>query len=393
METVRSRLLCSGTALVCVGIAVGALQAQPIGTNTKRPANSTAAAAKGGAQSGAKSRPAGERRGPTTLVFFDLITGNDELGLKAHRWMEILQKLDVTVTIRRATPRDKPGVTEKKSGSSVRQVSVVGRLDSKGQLVFEDRFFTEAEVDKLARWIESLREFGAQGTPEAQPAWGLSKQQLTELLDALRVPLTVDLKGRDFNDALEQFRFPAEYPLRMSESATKTLHERGEKTARESLQGLSKGTALAALLSDWGLGFRPQRLPNGSIELTVERSSEMKKAWPIGWAPTQGGPAIAPKLYTSTPINLDNIELDAVLDAAVDFIGVPILVDTASLEPKNIDFSQVKVSHLPKKTTWGLALRNLLSQAKARWELLIDEAGQPFIWVTHATVPPRTKSE
>ncbi|HTI50083.1 MAG TPA: hypothetical protein VL475_04000 [Planctomycetaceae bacterium] len=328
-----------------------------------------------------------------TLVFVELLTGDEGVGLRAQRWTQIFEKLDVTLTIRRASPRDKPGVTETKSGGTTREVHILGKLDARGRLVFDDRVYSENDVDKLAEWLEELREFGGQGTPEKQPVWGLTNQQFKVVHGLLSQPLPEDTKDRSIPDALKLFGFPQELPVRLTDSAERRLGEREGATATQSLEGVSRGTALAVLLAEQGLGFRPRRLPDGAIVLSIEPSSVLREAWPVGWAPVQTGPVLAPKLFSYTQINLDEIELDAVLDAAVDFIGMPILVDKAGLAAKDIDLSQIKVSHPEKRTTWGLALRSLLAQAKVKHELLVDEAGHPFLWVTSLSTPRRIKSD
>lgn len=345
-----------------------------------------------GARTGTKSRATGDRKRPTTLIVMELITGDEGPGIRAQRWTQLLEKLDLTLTIRRATPKDKLGVTEKKTGEELRQVYLVGRLDPSGRLLFGERTFTENDVDKLSRWLDELREFGGQGTPQGRPAWGLTKQQFEEIHAALAKPLVSDPLDGDLTAALKLFELPADLPIRLTESAAARLKERDETKVSQSLKGISQGTALAVMLSEHGLGFFPRRLPNGSIQLTVEVLGNLPDPWQVGWPLEQTGPAVAPRLFSFTPIDLEEIELDAVLDAAVDFIGMPILVDRGALAAKEIELSQIKVSHPPKRTTWGLALRTLLAQAKTKFELLCDESGHPFLWVTPISAPRRPQN-
>lgn len=345
-----------------------------------------------GSETGSRLR--GDRKRPTTLIFVELVTGKEGVGIRAHRWTEVFEKLDVTLTIRRGNPRDKPGVTEKKSGSGgLREVHVLGKLDERGRLVFDDRVYTENDAGKLAEWLDELREFGGQGTPDKQPVWGLTNQQFKTIHGILGQPLVDEPKDCTLPEALKRFGFPRELPVQLTKTAERHLHEHEDARATQSLEGVSRGTALAALLGEQGLAFRPKRLPDGEIILSIEPAGEVREAWPVGWPPVQTAPVLAPKLFSFTQINLEEIELDAVLDAAVDFIGMPILVDKAGLAAREIDFSQIKVSHPAKRTTWGLALRSLLGQAKAKHELLVDESGHPFLWVTSLNVPRRIKND
>ena len=329
----------------------------------------------------AKSRPAGDKPRLTTIINVELLTGEEGVGLKAQQWGRILEKLDVTHTVRRATPKDKIGITEKKSGDSIRRVQVVGRLDKSGRLVFDDRVYSEEEADKLAAWFDELRGYGALGSPTGQPVWGLTKQQFGALHDVLRQPLVQDTQDREFAEALKLFAFPPEFPVRLSDAAVKVLQDKGRgATVTQSLSGISRGTALAILLSEQGLCFKPQRLPDASIILSVEPLREPSDAWPVGWPPEHPIPSLAPKLYAQSQIDLTDIELDGVLDAAVDYVGMPILFDRTALAAKQVDLKK-KVSHPGKRTTWGLALRSLLAQVNAKPEILVDESGRPFVWV------------
>lgn len=341
------------------------------------------------------SQVASKRKAPTTIVMVQLITGDDVAGgLRAYRWTQVFEKLNVSLSIRRADPKDKIGVSERKSGDAARQVTVVGRLERDGRLTFADRAYSESDVPKLSAWLDELRTYGAQGSPEGRPAWGLTKEQFNEVHEALAKPMAADPKGRDLIDAIAGVQLPPQIAMRPTAGAEAMLHEQGRSLrVGQSLGGISQGTALAVLLGEHGLGYCPKRLANGSVELSICLLGEEKEVWPVGWPREQSAPATAPRLYEFTPIELTDIELDAVLDAAADLIGMPILLDKPGLSARSVDLSQVKVSHPQKRTTWGLALGSLLSQAKAKFELLIDESGRPFLWVTSVTTPRRPHGE
>jgi hypothetical protein len=379
-----STIICG---LCLVSLLAGRIEAQP--RSVKSGSKSTTADGKGTA---GKSRAAGDRKRRTTLIQLEIITGDEGVGIRAQRWTQILEKFDLTLTIRHETPKDKLGVTEKTTGDSLRQVLIVGQLDRSGRLQFGDRTFTENDADKLSAWLDELREFGAQGTPDGRPAWGLTRPQLEGVHAALSKPLATNAQHGELMDVLKLLALPSDLPIRLTEEAAALLKGQDETKVGQALNGVSQGTALAVMLSEHGLGFFPRRLPNGSIQLTIDTLEKLREPWPVGWPLEQGVPMVAPRLFTFTPIDLEEIELDAVLDAAVDFIEMPILVDHRALDAKQIDLSQVKVSHPPKRTTWGIALRNLLSQAKTKYEVLADEAGRPFLWITPQTAPRRPQN-
>lgn len=340
-----------------------------------------------------RSKPAGEKR-VTTIINIELTTGDEGAGLLAQRWGAIFEKLDVTLTIRRARPDDKLGVTEKKSGTSVRQVNVLGKLDRSGKLILADRTYSDKDVSKITDWLNDLREFGALGSPNGQPAWGLTKQQFGVIHAALSKPLKREVQEELLTKALGLFELPPEHPLKFSAQAEKFVRDQDKPLiATQSLAGISQGTALAALLNEHGLGYRPRRLPGGEIELGIYLLSDTTDVWPVGWPLEKPGPQTAPKLYAYTMVDLEEIELDAVLESAASVTGIPIVLDKHGLAAKEIDLSQVKVSHPMKRTTWSLALQTLTFKAKTKFEVLIDEAGKPFLWVTPLGTPRRPAKE
>ena len=334
---------------------------------------------------GAAPAPAGAKA-PETRLSVELITGDEGVGLRAQRWSQVFARMNVPLTIRRGNLNDKLGVAEKVTGGVLRELRVTGQLDPQGRLNFADRSFTEADSAKLAAWFEELKKFGAQGTPDAQPVWGLTRSQFGALHAALSEVLEAEVEDKEFIFAIDSFGLPKEFPLRFSGAAGKWLQGGGARIkVRQELQGVSKGTALAVLLNEQSLGFRPRRLPSGSIELSVVALSDAADVWPVGWPLRTTRIATSPKLFAFTPVNLEEIELDAVLGAVAESIETPILIDYGGLNAAKVDLSKIKVSHTAERTTWGLALRALVFKAKARPDLWIDEAGKPLIWITPVT--------
>ncbi|MFN0051638.1 MAG: hypothetical protein ACKV0T_05570 [Planctomycetales bacterium] len=398
MQFIQSRMIVVAACWTLVLAVAAGASAQSYGPTVKPGAGKRVAKGNrtdpAGSPDRAKARPAADRKGPTTMIFVEILTGAEGAGIKAHRWSQIFEKLDVTLTVRAMHVKDKLGITEKKIGDSIRQIYIRGQLEPNGKLTLDNRVFSESDVEKLAAWLEELRNFGAQGSPEGQPAWGLDRQQFGELHAVLSQPLAADAEDQGFTNALKQFRLPEEFPLKLTDDAARMLQEsRVPLKSPQTLKGMSQGTALAVLLAEQRLGFRPRRRQDGTVELSIGLLSETIDPWPVGWPREKPAPATAPRLFHSTPIDLTDIELDAVLDAAAGIIGVPILVDRAALADKGIDLATIKVSHPAKRTTWIQALNALLPQAKAKSELLIDEAGRPFLWVTPVGTPRRPQKE
>lgn len=374
------------TALAVAG--GGRLCAQPAGRGSQVPSASKRTAAPA-------TRPA-QKKTSNTMITMEILTASDGVGLKARQWNEVLSKLDVTFSIRRGAPDEKIEVTERKAGGSVRAVRVVGMLDSRGRLIFPDQIFTENDSAKLATWLNELRTYGAQGDPQGRPVWGLTREQFGVVHAAMKKLLASEPKDLELSKALALFELPKDHPLRFSAAAKRLLDERKSPAeAGQALKGISQGTALAILFSEQGLGFRPRRLPDGTIELTVYTLAEQNDVWPIGW-PREKPPAeTTPTLFEFKTIDLEDQELDEILEAVSgkQGIGLPILIDRAGLAAADIDLSQAKVSFPRKRTTWKDALTTMTFKARTRFDVLIDEAGKPFLWVTPLNAPARPQKD
>jgi hypothetical protein len=344
---------------------------------------------------GEKARSnAGRKKAPNTVITMELITVGDGVGLRAREWMEILGKLDVTLTIRAGRASEKLEITERKAGGTVRSLTVKGFLDKQGQLVFTDHVFTQSDTGKLSAWLDDLRVYGAQGNPDGRPAWGLTKEQFGEIFDALAKPLAFEPQDLEVAKVLNKIDLPKGYPLKLSSEGRKLLDGRdAPPRVGQSLKGVSQGTALAVLLGEQRLAFRPRRLPDGTVELTVIPAEKGADGWPVGWARRQSPPEAAPTLFEIKTVELDDEPLDEILEAVAGVLGIPILIDRAALEAKGIDMSEVKISHPRKRTLWKTALDSFLYKAKAKFEILMDEAGKPIIWVTPLGSPPRPQKD
>ena len=364
------------------------------GMSAARGGTSPRAAGKADADSGSSPASSSRKKAPPTVINMELLTVGDGVGLRAREWMEILGKLDVTLTIRAGRASEKLEVTERKAGGTLRTVMVKGFLDNKGQLIFTDQIFTQSDTGKLAAWLDELRTYGAQGNPDGRPAWGLTKEQFATIHAALKKPLAFDPTDVELAKAIDKFDLPPEQSLKFNAAAVKRLEGRGAPArVGQSLQGLSQGTALAVLLGEQGLGFRPRRLPDGTVELTVFPVESSSDVWPIGWPRRLPPPETAPTLFEIKTIDLEDEPLDEILDAVSGVIGIPILIDRAAMEAKGIDLAQVKISHPRKRTTWITALNSFTFKARAKFEILIDEAGKPFVWVTPLSTPARPQKD
>jgi len=318
----------------------------------------------------------------TTSVEIRLLVGNDGAALHSQQWLKVFEKLDVSLQIQKPEPADKPEVRERIVGT-LRYVTAIGVLSRDGKISFSTRTFSLTDGARLNEWIDELRTYGAQGSPEGQELWGLSKEQFERLFDSLNRELSVELKAMSAKDAVTQLSLPDEFPVRWSQSALDRLRQKELSVAiRQELKGFSVGTAMAIGLNDVGFGYRPNRTPAGGVEIVIEPQGTRNDLWPIGWPLQQPRLVAAPGLFSMSVIELPESDLGSVLTVVSKKAKIPVLVDHFQLDLHEIDLSQITVSLGQMKNSWAVALNRVVVPQKLTREIWQDEAGKTFVWIT-----------
>ena len=331
-----------------------------------------------------------------TRITLEVFTGKEGVGYQAQAWETVFERAGLLARIHAAFPGDKISIRESHVGK-LREVSIVAKLDRNGTLTVPGRKFAKSESNAFEEWLRELKTYGAQGSPSGQALWGLSQTQFDAVFGALSAPVEQDAAGLRFDEAVRALGLPEGYAFRLSLSAEKTLSDPAakERTARMQLRGFSRGTALAMLLTEWGLGFRPNRTPAGKVELLCVADDDTDTLWPPGWDPPENSypGRVAPRLFQQVPVDLKDQKLLDVLDAIADKTGTPIRVDFASIEARKLDLNSVVVSVLGQHMAWYQLLVKITSRPYLTPKIRTDEAKKPFVWVTSLkTVPaPRPR--
>lgn len=339
----------------------------------------------------AQDAPVGKVR--STTVEVELLTAPDGGALHGQQWRAQFEQLGIALRVRRPVLNDKPDVSERVVGT-LRYVTAVGQLERSGKIAFPAKTFALSDAPKLKEWLDELKTYGAQGSPNGRPLWGLTEKQFKVTYDVLTAVQKTSVAGKDLPDAVAALELPQNLSVRWSTDAQQYLEGRvadGRITAVHDTSGFSKATALAIALNDQGLGFRPNRTPEGTIELLIEpQSREEQVHWPVGWPLQRQRPVALPGLFAMVNVALEKVPLSELLEDVAKATETPIFVDRAELDRRQIDLSKLLVSHPLKKTTWSIALRAVLVPKHMTGELWQDEAGRGFVWVTAAGKPRPT---
>jgi hypothetical protein len=300
---------------------------------------------------------------------------------QARKWMAMLDKAGITgVRIRGGNVGDR--VQVEPIGSAQRpSYKVTGILTLDEKLLLPGGKFTASDVGGIQRWLARLKEGGTEGLTTKTVAFGLLPQQLLETHEALAGKVSFSTKGKPPRDVVEKLAGNFELKLSIDPSAVKAL-ESSEPVADE-LQGLSQGTALAAAIRPAGLVLLPVK-EGGQVQLRITDSRNAKEAWPIGWPlSSESSPKDAvPELFKLIPVEINDTPLGEALTAIGSRLKVPLVIDYSGLARRRVDLQETKVTLPKSKTSYGRILDRLLFQVRLQYELRLDEANQPFLWIT-----------
>ncbi len=298
----------------------------------------------------------------------------------AQRWLAALKDVPFnSVRIRSAKPGDQVEVRQR-GGDGSRSYQVIGLLSERNTLVLPGGEFRMGDTAGLSGWLAKIREGGETRLNETEGPFGLTPTQLVKVHDALRAPVAFSTEGQPSYDVLK--RIAGGLSLSFLADAEARQLMAGPETVAEELQGLSAGTALAAVFRPLGLVMTPQKQADGAIKLGIADVRRATESWPVGW-PSQKSPReTAPQLLEFLNVEIENTPLASALTAIRTRLDLPLLLDHNSLARHQIDPAQTNVSLPAGRTYYQGALDRLLNQAQLKSELRVDEAGKPFLWIS-----------
>jgi hypothetical protein len=309
------------------------------------------------------------------------VAGDPQAGavMGFQQWLQALSRAGVqNVRMRAAEGNVKVGVEVR--GTQQDPIYVVtGVINAKDELVVPGGRFTRGQTAKLKAWLDDLAKHGTPDRRESKAAFGLTDKQFEKVRADLAGAITFNTKNMTRSEAAGKIVGQLTNSLRVPRQM-----ENGEEKIEEELQGLSCGTALACILRPAGYAMAPResgaRIDYVVSKVTAENTD--REIWPIGWKPEKRADEVLPGLFEVRNVNVANVSAATLLAAVSKHIKVPVLLDHNALARHGIDPEKAMVAHPSKRTTYSSALRRILGQAGMKYELRVDEAGKPLLWVT-----------
>lgn len=309
-----------------------------------------------------------------------------------QEWNKVLAEMNlVRVRLRGSHGGEEPSVNVAGEGKSKRY-SLVGILNRRDELVLPGGKFGQGDRTELKQYFEGLpKRLEEQGIERGR--FGLTREQFEKAFKDLSRPVIISTLDGSPHELVATLT--KEFAMPVSGSPETKAALRAAAPFRSQMKDLTTGTALAAVLRTAGLQFVPDKLGNDPLTLRVSRLDPNAEAWPIGWKPLAAPRRAAPAMYRVTNIEIENFTLVKALEALAPHLGAPLVLDQFKLAARSIDPETVQVRYPRGKTYVRHAVDVILSQSQLAGELRVDEAGQPFLWITQfgADSPRATEVE
>jgi len=315
-------------------------------------------------------------------VQLELVGSARGSALDFQQWVRVLGQAGIkNVRIRSARPTDQVGIKVHGTQQSPTYV-VTGIINSRDELLTPAGRFRRRDAGRLARWLDELARYGPADSRPEKSAFGLSPQQFEQVRQDMSRPVGFSTVEMPRGEAVGKISRRLTHPLQLEPAVIAQLN--ADKLS-EQLSDLSSGTALACVLRPMGYCLVPRESGRGVVYAVVKARPGLE-VWPVGWEPEKPRRELLPALFEFRSVNVQGVSAAAVLEAMGKRLAVPVLWDHSAMARHGIDPARVPVAHPRSRTNYSIALRKLLFQAGLKYEIRVDEAGNPLLWIS--TVKP-----
>ena len=334
----------------------------------------------------AKSNPTNPDSPVVRNVELDvLIHAAPSYRVKAQEWGRLFQELGYTPKFRQPKPGEEIRIEDIVDGDRVSVRAVCG-MSLDGSIRIGRQKFTLDDSEKLRSFLDELRDYGSGGPPERNPTWGMSEQQLMEVMKLLSEPVSEVVQLQSPLVAVESLGLPEGVKLTFTDSARERALGRRPESAPEELdlKGCSKGSGIAILLAQYGLGFRPQRIAANRFELQIDAGGETNNLWPTGWKTQETVARVLPAYLKSIKVDVQDTEISTLLEVLSERLKIPVFQSSFELGSAGKNLDELTYSRDEKKIAPSRLLTSIGDKHQLGFDVRVDEGGKLFLWATTA---------
>ena len=314
-----------------------------------------------------------------------LIQSAPNYRVKAQEWGRLFQELGYTPQFRQPKPGEEIRIEDIADGDRV-TVRIVSGMSPDGSIRIGRQKFTLNDAEKLHSFLDELRDYGSGGPPERNPTWGMTEKQLLEIMKLLSEPVSDVVQLQSPIVAVESLGLPEGVKLTFADSARERALGRRPESAPEELdlKGCSKGSGMAILLAQYGLGFRPHRIAANRFELQIDAGGETNNLWPTGWKTQETVARVLPAYLKSTSVDVQDAEISALLGVVSERLKIPVFQSSFELNTAGKNLDELTYSRSEQKIAPSRLLTSIGDKHKLGFDVRVDEGGKLFLWATTA---------
>jgi hypothetical protein len=321
-----------------------------------------------------------------TLEVEVLIQSQPSYRINAQEWGRVFQQLGYSVKFREPRGGESPRI-EDQDRDDILSTRVVAAMTAEGSIRIGTQKFDTETTQPLIQALEEIRKHGANGPPDSSPTWGLTDDQFKEVVQLLATPVENPVELQSSVLAIESIGLPASMKMKFTDAAREQTQGKRTSSALEKieLQGFTKGSAIAIVLSQYGLGFRPRYIAPGRFDIEIDRGDESSNMWPVGWKPEQSFSEILPAYFRAIPLDVEDVNINALVGAISEKIVVPHFSSAHALKVKGLDIEALKYTRKNDRISPARLLTAIGDKMHLGFDIRVDEAGKMFLWITTDT--------
>jgi hypothetical protein len=315
-----------------------------------------------------------------------------------QEWLQLLTAIGIEhVRIRGMRSGDEPQVVNR--GPADRpNYHVVAILTARDELRLPGRTFSRGDRAKLKDFFAQLAADGAESLTAARGRFGLTEKEMRATLADLTQPINFETRGQPLRVVIDQCQSKMASKVAIDADVDREI--RAASPVVDDVKGLSAGTALAMVLRSYGLVMRPEKtrgqpvvyriaradanaLAQSTIGRLNDNDNDAIQNWPVGWEFNETPGDVAPSLSEFLNAEIDGYTLAEALAAIGPRVKIPFCFDHAAMKAKQIDPAKIQVKMARTRTSYKRVIDRVLAQARLGSQLRVDEAGTPFLWITH----------
>ncbi len=315
-----------------------------------------------------------------------LIQSPPSYRINAQEWGRVFQQLGYNVKFREPRGGESPRIEDQDQDDSL-LTRVVAAMAADGSIRIGTQKFDTDTTQPLTAALEEIRKHGAKGPPDSSPTWGLTDDQFKDVVQQLAAPVENSVELQSSILATESIGLPGNMKMKFTDAAREQALGKNPDAALQSidLKGFTKGSAIAIVLSQYGLGFRPRYVAPGQFDIEIDRGNESSNMWPVGWKPEQSFSEILPAYFRAIPLDVEDVSIDALAGAISEKIAVPHFSSAYALNAQGLDINTLKYSRKNDRISPARLLTAIGDKMHLGFDVRVDEAGKLFLWVTTDT--------